>query len=435
MLENSTFFQYLVLLKNAQFYLELLIPFFCITIPLKKKKYFWIYYIVALLVAIPCYFLPELTLFNVNFSYILLDLVLFGFGLLMFKEKVSLIALYSISAFAIQNLVWNIIWISLDMLPEGTAPIGWTVSFSYFMLIAFVSGLFGFFFYRFQIRIGDQRLNVALLSIGTIIILADFLFSQFVDSWNLSLRFYAILSGVVSISLLFVLPQVYENRIQKEKLASEVTTMEQLIVNQNKQNELSQEIREITNIRIHDIKHQLEFMETCTTDEVKNNIQSLRKQIDLYEGFAKTGYEALDIILTEKSLLCNSKGIRFNYIVDGETLKFLDKSDLVSLFCNMIDNAIEATEKEEGDYRVIKLNVRENKSLLIIECINYAHNADDFDIKNIQSTKKDNGLHGYGLKSIQYVSKKYKGTTSANVVNHLFTLKIVIPLEDKRITK
>ena len=108
----------------------------------------------------------------------------------------------------------------------------------------------------------------------------------------------------------------------------------------------------------------------------------------------------------------------------------------------------EATIDTEKNYSnlendKLKLSLKKDSTGLKTESSKDANNNASFEkqisnmilIENNETSKKDEDVHGYGLKSIQYVSKKYKGTTSANVANHLFTLKIVIPLEDKRITK
>ena len=46
------------------------------------------------------------------------------------------------------------------------------------------------------------------------------------------------------------------------------------------------------------------------------------------------------------------------------------------------------------------------------------------------TTKKDKDYHGYGIKSIMYISKKYNGDVRINVdnENHIFSLSILLPL-------
>ena len=47
------------------------------------------------------------------------------------------------------------------------------------------------------------------------------------------------------------------------------------------------------------------------------------------------------MVLTEKSLLCESRRIQLNAVTDGSCLSFFEAGDLYALFANMLDHAIE----------------------------------------------------------------------------------------------
>ena len=213
------------------------------------------------------------------------------------------------------------------------------------------------------------------------------------------------------------------------RLESEKITLETVIETQAKQNEVAAEIRELTNIHIHDLRHALDAIDTYSDEERKEYIAKVRADLDVYQGFAKTGNDAVDIILTEKSLLCHSKGIKFTYIVDGESLKTLNKSDMVFLLGNLLDNAIEAASKEEGVYRLIKLTVKPASGMLVFECVNYAHGLKEFSMQNYSSSKPlDNGPHGYGIKSMKLIVKRYGGSLDLHLADSLFTARAIVPL-------
>ena len=55
-----------------------------------------------------------------------------------------------------------------------------------------------------------------------------------------------------------------------------------------------------------------------------------------------TGNHALDVILTEKSLICKQKEIKLTCMADGKQLAFMQTTDLYSIFGNLLNNSIEA---------------------------------------------------------------------------------------------
>ena len=52
-------------------------------------------------------------------------------------------------------------------------------------------------------------------------------------------------------------------------------------------------------------------------------------------------------------------------------------------------------------------------------------------MENRRTTKKDNFLHGYGISNIKNAVEKYNGTCTITKENRKFTLKILIPNNEK----
>ena len=131
------------------------------------------------------------------------------------------------------------------------------------------------------------------------------------------------------------------------------------------------------------------------------HIEEIKKAVNIYGDIVKTGNEALDLVLTEKSLLCENKHISFNYIVNPESLSFLDELDIFSLFGNALDNAIEALEKEEEGKRIIRLNINQKNKFTTIHLENYCSRNIRFKDGLPLTSKDDTDYHGRnGLKAI-----------------------------------
>jgi signal transduction histidine kinase len=45
-----------------------------------------------------------------------------------------------------------------------------------------------------------------------------------------------------------------------------------------------------------------------------------------------------------------------------------------------------------------------------------------------KSSKGDKDYHGFGIRSMKYISKKYNGEFSINVSDHVFNLNVLLPI-------
>ena len=149
----------------------------------------------------------------------------------------------------------------------------------------------------------------------------------------------------------------------------------------------------------------------------------------------KTGNEALDIIFSEKSLLCLKNDIRLNCMIDGEKLFFMKDVDLYVLFGNVLDNAMEAVEKiESKEKRIISMNVYAENGALKIFTSNYYEGElviNEYGIPN--TTKNDKEYHGIGLRSVALIAESYGGKSKIKAEDGIFSLEITIPIPEKHV--
>ncbi|HJB23633.1 ATP-binding protein [Jeotgalibaca ciconiae] len=107
----------------------------------------------------------------------------------------------------------------------------------------------------------------------------------------------------------------------------------------------------------------------------------------------------------------------------------MDIMDLTSLFGNAIDNAIEHVQKiEDKDKRLITLKLTSKGKMAVLRVDNYCIDELDMVGDLPRTSKRDKENHGYGLKSIQYIAKKYNGNTTINLEDNWFTLSVVFPI-------
>ena len=197
---------------------------------------------------------------------------------------------------------------------------------------------------------------------------------------------------------------------------------------ERKQYEQKKETVELINVKCHDMRHQIDLLEKRGKGMDPQELDKMRELINIYDSSVQTGNETLDILLTERSLYCEKYGIRLSCIVDGSKLDFMSVSDICSLFGNALENAIRAVEiLEDPEERIISLKVQEKNGMLLIRADNSFRGNLVFDGDLPQTTKKKDGYHGYGLKSIQMVAKKYAGVMRIQT-DEQFVLTVMIPI-------
>ena len=87
----------------------------------------------------------------------------------------------------------------------------------------------------------------------------------------------------------------------------------------------------------------------------------------------------------------------------------LSDEDITSLFCNLLDNAIDEASKSDDGFIDIRSEHKSGTSFLMISTINSC-NSSPFDDTGKTSTKKSKeNYHGIGFTSIEKIVNKYNG--------------------------
>lgn len=120
--------------------------------------------------------------------------------------------------------------------------------------------------------------------------------------------------------------------------------------------------------------------------------------------------------------MAENKGITF--IINAEVPKYcrISSMDFSSLLGNLLDNAIEASEKEVHPF--IEVNIKSVKEYLIINILNKYTESDS----HLETTKSEKHLHGIGIHSVKQTVKKYSGEFYAEISDNIFNAKIMIPM-------
>lgn len=306
------------------------------------------------------------------------------------------------------------------------------------MLYVFVYSLTYFLCYLFiNHRIGGRKDfgldNKKMFVLAAVILFFDIIASSLISYYSrrdFNSTYVIFLDTFNLVCCLFALFLQFEVA-DKGKLESDLEIITRLWKEKEEQFNVSRANIELINQKCHDLKHQIReigSMSSLDSDVVKE----IEDVISIYDSSVKTGNEALDIILTEKSLYCSRNGIKLCCIIDGEQLKFMSSADLYALFGNIVDNAIEAVEPLDEGKKAISLSIRRVSGFITINVHNYYAGELRFEDKLPQTTKGDKSYHGYGMKSVKMLCAKYGGEMSIKAEDGVFNLNIVFPASGLR---
>lgn len=270
--------------------------------------------------------------------------------------------------------------------------------------------------------------NRRVLTVSIINLLICVVLSGAMDLLELSVAATAL--GKVQAILGCVLCLILQvGMFQEGKRDRENRTLQQMMQMERNQHRISKETIELINMKCHDLKHQIDRLETMSDAKREKRIAELSHAILIYDSIVKTGCDALDMVLMEKKLLCEKYNIQFSYVVDGLALSGMDETDIYSLFGNMLDNAIESLQMvEDEEKRIMTLHIRPRMKMTYISMDNYYETPVVMRDGEIQTIKKQEpGMHGYGIKSISYIVNQYQGDISIQTENHHFTVEILLP--------
>ena len=217
------------------------------------------------------------------------------------------------------------------------------------------------------------------------------------------------------LTLLYFQTEVFKlSAMQKE-----MDALNLLYDRQRKQYQIARQNVQIINRKCHELKVQIADLRRLQPDEATTrSLDEAEQAARMYDANAATGNEVLDVVLTEKSLLCESRRIQLNAVTDGSCLSFFEASDLYALFANMLDHAIESAVKvPEPERRCIDLLVCTRQSFVVVNVISPDRPAESADTR---------AAH-YAVKVTNRIVQKYKGTLTTESQNGFFAVKIIFP--------
>ena len=271
-----------------------------------------------------------------------------------------------------------------------------------------------------------QIILVALAVVATVIVLDVVVKSLGASTLGLEAYLMARLAhGVLCGFTLFSEQKILAAR----QLATEREVERRMAAERERQYQLSRKNIDAINVKCHDIKHQIRSLADGGRVADGRALEDLAAEIAIYDSTVKTGNPALDVILTEKGLVCSGEKITLAVIADGRALECLEPQEIYSLFGNALDNAIEAVRGiGEPERRLVSLNVRRSGTMCVINVENSCDVAPAFRDGLPVTTKADAGSHGFGTRSMRGIVERHGGVLTFGCEDGIFHVDALLPV-------
>lgn len=134
-----------------------------------------------------------------------------------------------------------------------------------------------------------------------------------------------------------------------------------------------------------------------------------------------TGDETIDYLINSKAQTAEASDIQYQAQVEFPRHTNLKSADLCAILGNLLDNALEAAEQvPEKEERFVRLTIRRINQMLIIKVENSFVSLPVKKDGELKTSKEENGLHGWGLKSARTAAEKYDGTVQTTHTDNTF---------------
>lgn len=318
------------------------------------------------------------------------------------------------------------LWMALQGLALQGHTLPWT---RYWWVELLFSAAVYLFVWRFLARYaahgGSYDVGVGQMFISTLlavlfVILFDLLQQGVsVVTWNENIVLPAVLGQINCLVILCLQNELFN----KSAIQRELDTMNLLYEKQKQQYAKARRGVELINRRCHALKVELARLraEGAPPDShAEEAMQTLNAMI-------RTGSEVLNTVLTEKALLCEEYGITLNCVVDGESLSFVEVTDLYTLFAEALDNAMEEVQRfAEPERRLVEVRACRRQGFVVVQVSNPVVQPLSL-VDGLPGNSGQKQNRGYGLKTIRRILRRYDGQVSSDVQDGVFTLRILIP--------
>lgn len=181
--------------------------------------------------------------------------------------------------------------------------------------------------------------------------------------------------------------------------------------------------------QMHDLKYEMRCLEQYITngeyDKAREYLAVYTERLGNKERGVWTGVLAIDASIDYYYPDMEAKKIRFLFDVDVHHVP-MNETDVMVIFGNLLDNAVEAAAKCEEGSRWITMKI---KNVNEIVCLEISNSSNKLPVKKgevFMTSKKEKALHGYGLSNVCHTVRKNGGEVLFDYSDTYFKVSIML---------
>ena len=404
---------------------------------INAAKQFLVMFVIGVFISLGCFFMAQMFVFlwaiSFQLTWILLLIVYFAIfnhdrhpaKWIMGVTLLATVFAMSEIGFAIPNL--------FNAFPFDIV-FRWVHVFAAMLIVCFAFFLNRHSLFRYAEIPSASGWNIVINIISSILILCVRMLSgERRTDQELQLFIFLVPVFVYLLSLSGYLMVYYQCKEHKERMT---LALDNRLLEADKQMlQLSQQaISSLQGFR-HDIKNQFQVMEIMLeegkTDELKEYFASMNDWFISNAGMhlSTSGNALIDSIMNMEYIKATAGNVELTSKINVPAVIPIDSSALCRVLVNLIDNALEATEKvKEARHNVdCKIDVRGD--YLYISVVNpLPEGADPGEILKLKTAKRNPENHGYGHRIVARIVEKYNGCVTYSIEENEFLSDVMMDL-------
>lgn len=290
--------------------------------------------------------------------------------------------------------------------------------FSRFLILTYVGRIFSHKVYELPISYWIILFISPAISLVALVVFDIYLMNNVEINWIITL-----VPPVAFIYMNFMLFRLFETYSSKVRLS----VMEQMERKEKENYEiLKRNENELRKLK-HDMKNHImivqEYLRLDNTKSARDYLNGIQKELENISSVVYTGNSEIDAAINIGYRNAKESEIEYKVQILANTKLKISPADTCTILCNAIDNAIEACQACENKYIYIELKIAESEFLIHIENSTVIQGGEG----EFTTTKADKKRHGFGIKSINYICKKYNGYSQYKVKNGVFYFDVFLP--------
>lgn len=260
------------------------------------------------------------------------------------------------------------------------------------------------------------------------LLIAFFLYSLSISTWS-NLLVYTVIA--ILLSLLDIIAFIFMRKINVKN--TEKIEMELIKLSLQQQSDVIDKIKvqydNLLEMR-HNYVHELVYLQGVLKEKEYSKIDDYindKLSSEKLKGYNYifTSNKIIDSVINYKFSEAEQKGISVVCSLTVEIPKTYER-DVSIILSNLLDNAIEASEKVINSKHEIYLNILKIHGYYNIVVKNRIDNSVISNNKKLQTTKLDKKHHGYGLRTVKMLAEKYNGMTDIYEKDGFFIVSVLL---------